>query len=74
MFLIDKVTTVDFEGPVTNEKKPRNSREDLIAQARTIWFNIGSVEAFERNLKMAQDEINIDSANMVPVVYKDELG
>jgi AFG3 family protein len=38
----------------------------------TIWFNIGSVEAFERNLEAAQLEMNIEPANFVSVVYKSE--
>ena len=38
----------------------------------TIWFNIGSVEAFERNLENAQLEMNVEPANFVSVVYKSE--
>lgn len=38
----------------------------------TVWFNIGSVEAFERNLENAQLEMNIEPANFVSVVYKSE--
>lgn len=37
-----------------------------------IWFNIGSVEAFERNLENAQLEMHIEPANFVNVVYKSE--
>lgn len=37
-----------------------------------IWFEIGSVEAFERNLENAQLENNIEPTNFVPVVYKSE--
>ncbi|XP_067650760.1 mitochondrial inner membrane m-AAA protease component AFG3L2-like [Haliotis asinina] len=37
-----------------------------------IWFNIGSVEAFERNLENAQLEMNIEPSNFVNVVYKTE--
>lgn len=37
-----------------------------------IWFNIGSVEAFERNLENAQLEMNIEPANFVSVIYKTE--
>ena len=37
-----------------------------------IWFNIGSVEAFERNLENAQLELNTEPSNFVPVVYKSE--
>jgi len=38
-----------------------------------VWFNIGSVEAFERNLENAQLEMNIEAANFVSVVYKTEV-
>jgi len=38
-----------------------------------VWFNIGSVEAFERNLENAQLEMNIEPANFVSVVYKTEM-
>lgn len=37
-----------------------------------VWFEIGSVEAFERNLENAQLENNIEPTNFVPVVYKSE--
>ncbi|RWS00764.1 AFG3-like protein 2, partial [Dinothrombium tinctorium] len=37
-----------------------------------LWFNIGSVDTFERNLENIQLEMNIEPPNFVPVVYKDE--
>ena len=37
--------------------------------ARYITFNIGSVDAFERNLDQAQREIGIDSTHFIPVTY-----
>lgn len=39
----------------------------------SLWFNIGSVDSFERNLENAQIELNIESQNFVPVVYKTEM-
>jgi len=39
----------------------------------TLWFNIGSVDSFERSLENAQVELNLEPANFVPVVYKTEL-
>lgn len=36
------------------------------------WFYIGSIEAFERNVENAQVEMNVDAANFIPIVYKDE--
>lgn len=38
-----------------------------------LWFAIGSVDSFERNLENVQLEMNIEQTNFVPVVYKSEL-
>ncbi|CAD5119933.1 DgyrCDS8512 [Dimorphilus gyrociliatus] len=38
----------------------------------TVWFNIGSVESFERNLENAQLDMNIEPSSFVNVVYKSE--
>ncbi|XP_074645083.1 mitochondrial inner membrane m-AAA protease component AFG3L2-like [Tubulanus polymorphus] len=43
-----------------------------IDSSNTVWFNIGSVEAFERNLENAQFELNVEPPNFVNVVYKSE--
>lgn len=37
-----------------------------------LWFNIGSVETFERNLVLAQQEMGLDSTHRVPVIYASE--
>ncbi|KAL8613891.1 AFG3-like protein 2 [Nucella lapillus] len=37
-----------------------------------LWFNIGSVEAFERSLENTQLEMNMEPANFVSVIYKTE--
>ncbi|KAF0046376.1 hypothetical protein F2P81_000009 [Scophthalmus maximus] len=37
-----------------------------------IWFNIGSVDTFERNLETAQNEFGIEGENRLPVVYSTE--
>lgn len=42
-------------------------------ESSTLWFNIGSVDSFERNLENSQIEMNVEPANFVPVVYKTEL-
>ncbi|CAG2168441.1 unnamed protein product [Oppiella nova] len=41
--------------------------------ANVLWFNIGSVDTFERNLENIQLEMNIEPTNFVPVVYKTEM-
>lgn len=38
-----------------------------------LWFNIGSVETFERNLENAQIELNVEPQNYILVHYKDEV-
>ena len=45
----------------------------LRARQTTLWFNIGSVDAFERNLEHAQEEMGVEPPNFVPVVYRQEL-
>ncbi|XP_048385531.1 AFG3-like protein 2 isoform X3 [Stegostoma tigrinum] len=37
-----------------------------------VWFNIGSVDTFERNLETAQQEQGIEGENKIPVVYSTE--
>ncbi|XP_046898137.1 AFG3-like protein 1 [Hypomesus transpacificus] len=37
-----------------------------------LWFNIGSVETFERNLEQAQQELGVSPTHRVPVVYGSE--
>ncbi|XP_072318303.1 mitochondrial inner membrane m-AAA protease component AFG3L2 isoform X2 [Eucyclogobius newberryi] len=37
-----------------------------------VWFNIGSVDTFERNLEASQNELGIEAENRVPVVYSTE--
>ncbi|XP_014261770.1 AFG3-like protein 2 isoform X1 [Cimex lectularius] len=44
-----------------------------VDKAPSLWFNIGSVEAFERNLERAQIDMNVEPSNYIPVVYKGEL-
>ncbi|KAM9366968.1 mitochondrial inner membrane m-AAA protease component AFG3L1-like [Symphorus nematophorus] len=42
------------------------------AEVSYLWFNIGSVDSFERNLEMAQQEMGLDSTHKVPVFYSSE--
>ncbi len=37
------------------------------------YFNIGSVDSFERSLKEAQDELGVAQANRVPIVYSNQI-
>lgn len=38
-----------------------------------LWFNIGSVDSFERNLENAQIEQGVEPVNFVPVIYRTEV-
>merc|ERR1719486_1499857 len=38
-----------------------------------LWFSIGSVDTFERNLENAQADLGIDVSRSVPVIYKSQL-
>ncbi|XP_045149793.1 differentially expressed in FDCP 8 homolog isoform X3 [Echinops telfairi] len=42
------------------------------AAEKSVWFNIGSVDTFERNLESAQWELGIEPANHAAVVYTTE--
>ena len=46
----------------------------FILQSKITWFNIGSVEALERNLENAQADMDTEAANFIPIIYKDEAG
>lgn len=37
-----------------------------------LWFNIGSVESFERNLEMAQQDMGLGPTQKIPVFYSSE--
>ena len=43
------------------------------SEGNILWFNIGSVDAFERNLENIQLELNIEPTNHLPVVYKNAV-
>ncbi|XP_013886247.1 mitochondrial inner membrane m-AAA protease component AFG3L2 [Austrofundulus limnaeus] len=48
------------------------SAGQMPADGQYVWFNIGSVDTFERNLEAAQNELGIESENHLPVVYTTE--
>ncbi|KAM8876526.1 mitochondrial inner membrane m-AAA protease component AFG3L2-like isoform 1-T1 [Synchiropus picturatus] len=39
------------------------------ADANYLWFNIGSVNSFERNLDLAQHDLGLETSQKVPVYY-----
>ncbi|XP_078254209.1 mitochondrial inner membrane m-AAA protease component AFG3L2 isoform X1 [Rhinoraja longicauda] len=48
------------------------SPDKLTMDGQYVWFNIGSVDTFERNLESAQQEQGIEGESRVPVVYSTE--
>lgn len=44
----------------------------IVCLQQYLWFNIGSVDTFERNLESAQYELGIEGENRVSVVYSSE--
>ncbi|XP_064414871.1 AFG3-like protein 1 [Latimeria chalumnae] len=42
------------------------------SESKYVWFNIGSVDTFERNLETAQLELGIEPVHRVAVVYNTE--
>ncbi|XP_030620697.1 LOW QUALITY PROTEIN: AFG3-like protein 1 [Chanos chanos] len=42
------------------------------SEVNYVWFNIGSVETFERNLELAQQEMGMEASHRLSVVYNTE--
>ena len=57
---------------VVNNKWVRAILKDGSSMEK-LWFAIGSVDTFERNLENAQMEMQMDVSQFVPVIYKEEL-
>ncbi|XP_077166728.1 mitochondrial inner membrane m-AAA protease component AFG3L1-like isoform X2 [Paroedura picta] len=57
---------------VVNKQSVRVFLVPGAASEKYVWFNIGSVDTFERNLEMAQLELGIDIGHQVSVVYRTE--
>eukprot|EP00092_Neocalanus_flemingeri_P036230 GFUD01039447.1.p1 GENE.GFUD01039447.1~~GFUD01039447.1.p1 ORF type:complete len:793 (+),score=314.28 GFUD01039447.1:112-2490(+) len=38
-----------------------------------LWYSIGSVDTFERNLENAQTELGMEASRSVPVLYKSQM-
>ncbi|XP_072014161.1 mitochondrial inner membrane m-AAA protease component AFG3L2-like [Amphiura filiformis] len=54
---------------VVNKKYVRVWLKPGHAKGRYVWFNIGSVDTFERNLENAQLDIGIEPSNFLSVTY-----
>ncbi|XP_037549301.1 AFG3-like protein 1 [Nematolebias whitei] len=42
------------------------------SEVNYLWFNIGSVDSFEHNLDLVQQEMGLDSTQKIPVLYTSE--
>ncbi|VVC95042.1 unnamed protein product [Leptidea sinapis] len=58
---------------VINKKWVRVRLNPGTFEGKVIWFAIGSVDSFERNLENAQIEMSVDPPNFLPVIYKSEV-
>ncbi|EAU92673.1 hypothetical protein CC1G_01718 [Coprinopsis cinerea okayama7 len=71
--LVDKLIVVN--GQYVRVKLHSNATGTMYPGATPgdYHFTIGSVEAFERKLDQAQDELGIPSHERIPVAYQDEM-
>ncbi|KAJ2932768.1 hypothetical protein H1R20_g4326, partial [Candolleomyces eurysporus] len=71
--LVDKLTVVNNH--IVRVKLHSNATGTMYPQANggEYHFSIGSVEAFERKLDEAQNELGIPSHERIPVSYQDEV-
>jgi len=58
---------------VVNNKWVSVQLRDGASASEVLWFSIGSVDTFERNLENAQIELQVDAARYVPVLYKSQM-
>ncbi|XP_022113927.1 AFG3-like protein 2 [Pieris rapae] len=58
---------------VINKKWVRVRLQPGTFEGKVIWFAIGSVDSFERNLENAQGEMNVEPQNFLPVIYRTEV-
>ncbi|XP_060779222.1 AFG3-like protein 1 isoform X2 [Neoarius graeffei] len=42
------------------------------SDVRYVWFNIGTVDTFERNLEQAEQELGLEAPHKLPVLYSTE--
>ncbi|XP_037828708.1 AFG3-like protein 2 [Lucilia sericata] len=66
--LVEKLEVVNKKW-VRVRLMPGNSQD----AGGVLWFNIGSVDSFERNLENAQSEQGVEPLNYVPVIYRTEV-
>lgn len=76
--LVEKLTVIDGSRVRVDLHREATGRMYPESPAQypsfRYYFSIGSVEAFERNLDNAQDDLSIPSAERIPVKYQGESG
>ncbi len=58
---------------VVNNKWVQVELRDGNPEGQTLWFTIGSVDTFERNLDNAQHDLQFDTSRLIPVLYKSKI-
>lgn len=74
--LVEKLTVVNRSRVKVNLHRDVTAQmypDSPAANGNVYYFSIGSVEAFERRLDDAQNELGIPSSERIPVAYKDEI-
>src|SRR5579859_2036359 len=78
--LVDKLTVINgnrvkvtLHSNATGQMYPEGTPGGAQPQRTRYYFTIGSVEAFERRLEEAQNELGIPSKDRIPVAYADEV-
>lgn len=67
--LVQKITVVNRSSAKVTLRTDQSSG---FGNGSTVFFNIGSVESFERKLENAQNELNIPQNERIPVAYTSE--
>ena len=68
----DKIVKVTLHSNATGQMYP-DDLPQRATRATRYYFSIGSVEAFERRLDEAQQELGIPSKDRIPVAYSQEI-
>lgn len=57
---------------VHNYSRRKKFKQKLLVLQSYVWFNIGSVDSFERNLEAAHAELGLEPSHRPAVVYSSE--
>ncbi|KAJ5095673.1 Mitochondrial respiratory chain complexes assembly protein YTA12 [Penicillium alfredii] len=72
--LVEKLTVSNRTRVRVDINREEAAQTDSMGQPISyVYFNIGSVKVFESKLEQAQDELEIPTAERIPVTYTDEV-